>query len=215
MTYIIAEAGVNHGGNYDQALRLVDAARDAGADCVKFQLFTGLLESEPVLKALHLTAEQIALVRSYCHDVGIDFLCTPFSIEDADALYDMGERRMKLSHRDQPELWRHVAQLDVETFHSVTSLRQRLDVLSVYEPDILLYTTDDYPTDPADINMEVLGLCDGFSDHTPGIETCVRLGKDKRVIEKHLKLDDNCHEADWSISTSEFARLAEAIRGFK
>ena len=38
-TFIIAEAGVNHNGDLDKALRLVDAAADAGADCVKFQTF--------------------------------------------------------------------------------------------------------------------------------------------------------------------------------
>ena len=37
--FIIAEAGDNHNGNFDHALRLVDAAAAAGADCVKFQTF--------------------------------------------------------------------------------------------------------------------------------------------------------------------------------
>ena len=37
--YIIAEAGVNHNGNLSIALELVDRAKDAGADCIKFQTF--------------------------------------------------------------------------------------------------------------------------------------------------------------------------------
>jgi N,N'-diacetyllegionaminate synthase len=38
-TYIIAEAGVNHNGNIDLAYKLIDIAKDAGADAVKFQTF--------------------------------------------------------------------------------------------------------------------------------------------------------------------------------
>lgn len=37
--YIIAEAGVNHNGSFDLACRLVDVAKEAGVDCIKFQTF--------------------------------------------------------------------------------------------------------------------------------------------------------------------------------
>ena len=50
--FIIAEAGVNHDGVVADALRLVDAAADAGADCVKFQTFDAAsLASDKALKA--------------------------------------------------------------------------------------------------------------------------------------------------------------------
>ena len=39
MVYIIAEAGVNHNGNLDLALQLVDIAKASGADAIKFQTF--------------------------------------------------------------------------------------------------------------------------------------------------------------------------------
>ena len=39
MTYIIAEAGVNHNGSISQAIKLIEAAKSAGADCIKFQTF--------------------------------------------------------------------------------------------------------------------------------------------------------------------------------
>ena len=39
MTFIIAEAGVNHNGSIENALKLIDVAKKAGASAVKFQIF--------------------------------------------------------------------------------------------------------------------------------------------------------------------------------
>ena len=39
-TYIIAEAGSNHNQDYDQAIKLIDVAKESGADCVKFQTYS-------------------------------------------------------------------------------------------------------------------------------------------------------------------------------
>ena len=54
--YFIAEAGVNHGGDFDTAMRLIDAAKQVGADSVKFQLFNANLLRRPEIKHLeHVT----------------------------------------------------------------------------------------------------------------------------------------------------------------
>ena len=53
-TYIIAEAGVNHNGQLDLALKLCDAAKKAGVDCVKFQTWqTEKIVTRKVEKATH------------------------------------------------------------------------------------------------------------------------------------------------------------------
>lgn len=97
-TYIIAEAGVNHNGQLDLALKLCDAAKKAGVDCVKFQTWQtekivtrkaekATYQSEntnnaeesqfDMLKKLELSYEDFRLVQEHCNKIGIDFLSTP------------------------------------------------------------------------------------------------------------------------------------------
>ena len=99
-TYIIAEAGVNHNGSFDLACRLVDAAKEAGADCVKFQTFkteklvsrfagkaeyqketTGDGSQEEMLKKLELSYDEFVKLKQYCDEKEICFLSTPFDGE--------------------------------------------------------------------------------------------------------------------------------------
>src|SRR4051812_3395095 len=103
---IIAEAGVNHNGSLDRARQLVDAARAAGADAVKFQSFkadrlvsrfspkaayqkrtTSETQSQlDMLRALELDeAAHLALI-SHCREQGIQFLSSPFDLESIDLL---------------------------------------------------------------------------------------------------------------------------------
>ena len=107
-TLIIAEAGVNHNGSIDMALQLIDAARAAGADAVKFQTF----KSESVISRHALKADyqvsttggnesQLDMVRklefdlathrqlvAYCAKVDIRFLSTPFDELSVEMLVD-------------------------------------------------------------------------------------------------------------------------------
>lgn len=107
-TYIIAEAGVNHNGSLEMAKQLVDVAKQAGADAVKFQTFKAenlvtksakqadyqvenLKESTSqldMLKKLELTFEEFTALQQYCTDKGIEFLSTPFDYESVDFLFD-------------------------------------------------------------------------------------------------------------------------------
>ena len=103
--YIIAEAGVNHNGSLDLACRLVDAAKAAGADCVKFQTFrsenlvshsaqkaayqqdtTGSGSQINMLKKLELSYHEFLALKAYCDKAGISFLSTPFDLESIDFL---------------------------------------------------------------------------------------------------------------------------------
>ena len=132
--FIVAEAGVNHNGSLESALRLVDAAADAGADAVKFQTFsadrlvsasapkaeyqareTGGGSQHAMLKALELSPSDHVALGTRCAERGIEFMSTPFDEEAADFLVSIGMRRIKVPSGEltNPRLLRHVARFDV------------------------------------------------------------------------------------------------------
>lgn len=104
--YIIAEAGVNHNGSLNLALKLVDVATEAGVDAVKFQTFkadrlvsgtapkaeyqkttTEATESQyEMLKRLELDEDAHRQIQAYCRKRRIQFLSTPFDMESVDLL---------------------------------------------------------------------------------------------------------------------------------
>ena len=108
--YIIAEAGVNHNGRLDLALKLCDAAKEAGVDAIKFQTWkTELIISKntemadyqkknlgnddsqyDMLKKLELSYDNFRLIKDYCDNIGIQFLSTADETESLDFLCELG-----------------------------------------------------------------------------------------------------------------------------
>lgn len=103
--YIIAEAGVNHNGSFELACKLVDAAKAAGVDCIKFQTFksrnlvsnnaqkadyqketTGEGSQVDMLKKLELSYDEFLALKNYCDRIGISFLSTPFDFDSIEFL---------------------------------------------------------------------------------------------------------------------------------
>ena len=104
--FIIAEAGVNHNGHVGLAYKLIDAAKQAGADAVKFQLFiphaltvtnapkayyqqnkTAPEENQQtLLNRLALSNAQMQQLSTYTQSIGLTFLCSPFDEASAEAL---------------------------------------------------------------------------------------------------------------------------------
>lgn len=107
---IIAEAGVNHNGDLNLALKLCDAAKKAGANVIKFQTWktesiitknveqaeyqkdnTGIRESQfDMLKKLELSYDDFRKIKKYCDSIGILFSSTADDIESLDFLVSLG-----------------------------------------------------------------------------------------------------------------------------
>ena len=114
--FIIAEAGVNHNGKPELAKELVDKAKEAGVDCIKFQTFksencvtsnaekaayqiqqTGAGESQlEMLRKLELSFDDFIELKNYCEMQKITFLSTPFDLESIDFLANLGMEFWKI-----------------------------------------------------------------------------------------------------------------------
>ena len=96
--FVIVEACVNHQGNFDLAKKMIVFSKKAGADCIKFQhhiVTEEMLEknipkssnfTKPLSKVIEETnfsLQQQSKLKKYCEKIGIEYLCTPFSIQAA------------------------------------------------------------------------------------------------------------------------------------
>ena len=113
--FIIAEAGVNHNGSRELALKLVEEAARAGADCVKFQTFSAERIATPgaakaeyqlaedgegsqleMLKSLELSGEIYTEIITACAERNIEFMSTAFDELSAKFLLGLNVKRLKV-----------------------------------------------------------------------------------------------------------------------
>ena len=114
--FVIAEIGNNHNGSFELALEMVDAAHDAGANCVKFQMRNMSsvyrkkslakqgedLGTEYVLDLLErfqLSQSEHKQVAQYCEDKGILYMCTPWDSDSIVALEALDVKAYKVASR--------------------------------------------------------------------------------------------------------------------
>lgn len=243
--FIIAEACDNHLGSMDTAMEMVLRAKLAGADCIKFQHHLPdeeMLPDTPMssnfdiplydfLKKYAFTLEDHKQLKAYCDEVGITYLCTPFSLAAAREISEIGVDAFKIGSgemTDIPSLVR-IAELGMPLLIS-TGMSQWEEIDRTYDalisrnvPLCLLNCVSEYPPIYEDVNLGVIGLMQqryanaviGHSDHTPDLFTsfaAVSLGA--CVIEKHVILDKRQPGPDQSVSI-DFSELAELVSGIR
>lgn len=181
-TYIIAEAGVNHNGRLDLALKLCDAAKECGVDAIKFQTWkTELIIAEgtkmaeyqknnlnteesqfEMLKKLELSYDQFTTIKEYCNKIGIQFLSTADETESLDFLCELGIPFIKLGSGDinnVPYL-RYVAGKGIPVILS-TGMSSMKDVVFAYDTlkeagadnITVLHCTTNYPCPMNEVNL--------------------------------------------------------------
>jgi N-acetylneuraminate synthase/N,N'-diacetyllegionaminate synthase len=221
--YVIAEAGVNHNGDLDLAHRLVDIAAASGADAVKFQTFSpdklvssaaattpyqrdrgGSADQRSLLEALTLPKEAWVELRDHAAEAGTTFLSTPFDLDSAHLLVELGVPALKVSSGELTNLpyLRELSRLGVTLLVS-TGMGTEAEVAAAVEscadaPGLVLFhCVSAYPAPVEECNLRVIprlterhGIPVGWSDHTPGLTTAlgaVALGAP--ILEKHFTSD--------------------------
>ena len=191
-TYIIAEAGVNHNGKLDLALKLCDAAKEAGVDAVKFQTWkteiivtaqarqaayqtenTGVEESQfDMLKKLELSYDHFRYIQAYCKKIGIEFLSTPDEEESLAFLVSLGLPFIKVGSGEVTNIpyLRKIASYGKPVILS-TGMSTLAQVATAYDtllesgaPNVsLLHCTTNYPCPYDEVNLRaMLTLKDAF-----------------------------------------------------
>ena len=186
--YVIAEAGLNHGGNKERALALVRAAKWAGADAVKFQTFRAdrLASTRPaklshakdqpnlqeLFKKLELPFDTFRALHKEAKRIGIEFLSTPFDEESADFLDDLGVSAYKIASGDitHRPLIEHVSRKGKPVLLSTgmstaEETEKAIDWMHSQSNDqvVLLHCVSSYPAKHDELNLKsVLFLRDRF-----------------------------------------------------
>ncbi|WP_326511599.1 N-acetylneuraminate synthase [Clostridium intestinale] len=183
--FIIAEAGVNHNGSKELAFKLIDKAKEAGVDAIKFQTFkaekvvskyadkaayqkasTGSGETQlEMVKKLELSFSDFIELKNYSNEVGILFLSTPFDDDSIDFLNDLGMEIFKIPSGEITNLpyLIKIAKLRKPVIIStgMSSLAEIEYALNVLKDngcnDIkILHCNTEYPTPMEDVNLSAM-----------------------------------------------------------
>lgn len=184
-TYIIAEAGVNHNGDVDLAYKLVNEAKKAGVDCIKFQTFKsssivsktaemadyqkkniGNVESQfEMLKQLELSYLSFKNIHDYCKKIEIDFMSTAFDFDSIDFLNTLNMRYWKIPSGEITNLpyLERIAKLDKPIILStgmstIADIQNAIDTIKKFSSNeiIVLHCTTEYPAPYNEVNLNAM-----------------------------------------------------------
>lgn len=159
-TTIVAEVGECFNGDIGTAKRLIEIAKDAGCDYVKFQTLDveGLDENDPEREwflKVALSDAQIKDLKSFSKDVGINFLCTPENKKKAEVLYNLGLSEVKIASSSvidfelRDYVNNHFDTVFVSTgMASLDDIYQAVESLNNVEELYILHCISEYPTGP-------------------------------------------------------------------
>ena len=180
--FIIAEAGINHNGNLEKALKMIEVAKKAGADAIKFQTFKAEeFISDPnqtytyrsqgkeitesmieMFKQCEFAREEWFKIKKKCDDEKILFLSSPLNKSDLDLLLEIGISAIKIPSMNLTDLplLKTCSKTNLPIILScgmsnLSEIHDALEAIGALDdyPTILLLTTSQYPTPPEDVNL--------------------------------------------------------------
>jgi sialic acid synthase SpsE len=180
--FIVAEAGINHNGELGKAYKMIEVAKSAGADAVKFQTFMaeefvgdpkqtysyrsqGKEVTESMLemfKRYEIFRDEWFKIKEKCEKTEIMFLSTPQNRTDLDLLLEIGIPAIKVGSDDFTNLplvksyaTTNLPMILSSGMSDLAEVYQALEVVGTMDgyPTILLLCTSQYPTPPEDVNL--------------------------------------------------------------
>ena len=228
--FVIAEIGNNHQGDLNTAFELIKSAKEAGADCAKFQMRTmsslyrkttksndlGAEYTLDLLSKFQLSDEELYKCFDYCRELGMMPLCTPWDIESLRKLEDYGMQGYKVASADftNYELLEALVQTGKPLIIS-TGMSTELECIQTVEflnkrtsNFILLHCNSTYPTPFKDVNLKYLKTLRriskspvGYSGHERGTSVAIAAAAlGAVVIEKHFTFDKDQEGNDHKVS---------------
>ena len=232
MTKVIAEIGWSHMGDMELAKEMILAAKESGADFAKFQTWSvrrlkrGSWDTDgrrEIYEKAELSFDKHVELKEYCDEVGIGFMSSVFSIDDARLLKNVVTDYVKIPSFESRNkdlihyCLKHFKHLLISTGTSTyEEIRNTLQDVPL-DRFTLLHCVSSYPCGFDIVNLprieilKGLSYSVGFSDHSQGIEASVlSLGYDVEFIEKHFTTDNDLPGRD-----NKFAVLPDDIKELK
>ncbi len=239
--FILAEAGINHGGSVEVAFALVREAAKAGADAIKFQAHcedelspeaetavpgnSGGESIASLIRRCSLSEEEDAQVMALCAKLDIIYLSTPFSVAAVDRLERLGVLAYKVGSGTSTELLKYIVSKGKPVLFSTgMSTAKQVRAASIAlsgVPHVLMECTSEYPTPYEHVRLGVLDMLKllhphvGLSDHSKGIWSALgAVAKGAAVVEKHFYCS-SCPpgpDIEVSINPDELAQLVIGSR---
>ncbi|MDD3118285.1 MAG: N-acetylneuraminate synthase family protein [Victivallales bacterium] len=244
---VVAEIGINHEGSMEKAVRMIDDAARQGCECVKFQCH--IIDDEmsvearsaipgnasesiwEIMRRCSLTEAEERELKRHAEELGLIYLCTPFSRAAAERLNNFGVVAYKIGSGEcnNYPLLEHIASFGKPVIMStgmndLKSIDRAVKIfVRRHVPFALLHCTSIYPTPYALTRLNAItelrrafpGVPIGYSDHCIGLYACfgaTTLGAS--ILEKHFTSSRDWPGPDIAISMTpeELGRLLEGSR---
>ncbi len=213
--FIVAEAGLAHGGKFENALKLIDMASDAGVDAVKFQIYRTkeLISKERApdwferFRKRELPYEDFGKLKEYAEGKKLIWFATPHTFSAFEYLKSLAVPLFKVGSGEHDQKFIDQIAGTGKPIIISTGLRTHTQVLDLIDRygsgrTALLHCVTAYPAIETSLNLGFLNTMKrhcapsrsvvGYSDHTEGTYACeLATAIGAKIIEKHICLDDS------------------------